>query len=330
MRMSDCRKLIELCRGRKVYIQTHNFPDPDAIASVYGLQKFLEYFGIESILCYDGKIDKLSSRKLTEIVEMQIFPYNQILEEMKEEDYIICVDSQKGAGNITDFIGDEVACIDHHPIFVENEYKYQDIRITGSCATLVAGYFKELDVPMDENTASALLYGLRMDTLQFSRGVTDLDIEIFAYLFKRANQEILEHLIRNNMEFDDLKAYGAAIQNIVLYGRVGFAIIPFNCPDALIGIVSDFILDLEEVEVSIIYAKREDGLKFSVRSEVSEVHAGELTERVMKHFQSNGGGHACMAGGLIRKEQEHLLGLYPDDNIREVFIKEIERTWKNQ
>lgn len=329
--MSDCMKLIELCKGKRVYIQTHNFPDPDAISSVYGLQRLFEYFGIESILCYDGKIDKLSSRKLTEIIGMEIFSYEQVLEEMKEEDYIICVDSQKGAGNITDFIGDEVACIDHHPIFVKTEYHYQDIRLTGSCATLIAEYFKKLDVPMDEKTASALLYGLRMDTLQFSRGLTELDVEMFGYLYKRANEDLLDRLIRNNMEFDDLKAYGAAIENILLYGRVGFAMIPFDCPDALIGIVSDFILDLDNVDVAIIYAKREDGIKFSVRSEVPEVHAGELTSKAMKQFQSNGGGHACMAGGLIRKEQEHLLGIYPDDSIREVFMAEIENsTWDNK
>lgn len=34
--------LIVLLKGHKTYIQTHNFPDPDAIASAYGLQYFLQ------------------------------------------------------------------------------------------------------------------------------------------------------------------------------------------------------------------------------------------------------------------------------------------------
>ena len=62
--MSKLSDLVALCQGHTVYIQTHNFPDPDAIASVFGLQKLLELYGVESVLCYDGKIDKLSASKM--------------------------------------------------------------------------------------------------------------------------------------------------------------------------------------------------------------------------------------------------------------------------
>ena len=48
--MSDIMKLAELCRGKTIYIQTHNFPDPDAIGSAFGLQKRMEYLGISSQL----------------------------------------------------------------------------------------------------------------------------------------------------------------------------------------------------------------------------------------------------------------------------------------
>lgn len=36
---------------------------------------------------------------------------------MTSDDYIITVDSQKGNANILDLVGNEVACIDHHPTF---------------------------------------------------------------------------------------------------------------------------------------------------------------------------------------------------------------------
>ena len=49
--MSKITDLIALCQGNPVYIQTHNFPDPDAIATAFGLQKLLEEYGITSILC---------------------------------------------------------------------------------------------------------------------------------------------------------------------------------------------------------------------------------------------------------------------------------------
>ena len=50
-----------------------------------------------------------------------------------------------------------------------------------------------------------------MDTLQFTRGVTPLDIEMFGFLFPLCDQEVLADLERNNMEFSDLKAYGESM-----------------------------------------------------------------------------------------------------------------------
>ena len=70
--MGKWNELIALCQGRFVYIQTHNFPDPDAIASAYGLQKLLEAHGIGSALCYDGRIDKLSASKMLDTFRIRM------------------------------------------------------------------------------------------------------------------------------------------------------------------------------------------------------------------------------------------------------------------
>lgn len=317
------RKLIEICEGSHVYIQTHDFPDPDAIGAAFGLQKLMQHFDIKSTLCYYGKIDKLSTNKMTSLLNIEIFPYEEIEKNMRSDDYVICVDSQKNGGNIKDFVGDEIACIDHHPTYVEEKYRYSDIRITGSCSTLITQYFKELEVEMDADTATALLYGLRMDTLQLSRGVTDLDIEMFAYLHSKADTQKMTNLDRNTMEFSDLKSYGSAIENIQLFGTTGFAYIPFACPDALIATIADFILSMEEVDVAIVYSYRENGIKFSTRSEDIRVNIGEVTNKALSGL-GNGGGHATMAGGFISKENMTNLGNYPDVRIQEIFLEEIE------
>lgn len=317
--MSKLSDLVALCQGYPVYIQTHNFPDPDAIASAFGLQKLLAAYGVESRLCYDGKIDKLSASKMLSAFRMEMSPYESLIADMKETDRIICVDTQKHAGNVTDFIGDEVACIDHHPTFVPVEYKYQDIRMTGACATLIAEYYALSGIAPDRDVATALLYGLKMDTLNLTRNVTALDIEMLGYLFPYCDPDTLADLERNNMEFTDLKAYGAAIENIELYDKVEISYVPFTCPAALVAILSDFILALVEVEVAIVASFREDGIKLSVRSEDPEVHAGNLLHKALLGI-GNGGGHATMGGGFISKERVPELGNYPQDRIRELFL----------
>lgn len=90
------------------------------------------------------------------------------------------------------------------------------------------------------------------------------------------------------------------------------------------GNTTDFILALIEVEVAVVFSYREDGIKFSVRSEDPEIHAGNLIHDALKGI-GNGGGHAAMAGGLIQKDQEHLLGRYPKESIRDLFLKVLEK-----
>ncbi len=315
--------MAELCRNKTVYIQTHNFPDPDAIAAAFGLQRLLERMGVSSILCYAGRIDKLSAMRMLEAFGIEIYAYEYLREKMKETDYIICVDSQKNGGNITDFIGDEVACIDHHPVFVKTDYRYSDIRTTGACATIIAGYYRELGMEPETDAATALLYGIKMDTLHFTRQVSLEDIEMFAFLHPFCDQEKLMHLERNNMEFADLKAYGAAIDSIRVFDKTGICRIPFACPDGLIGAVSDFILALDEVDVAVVSSQREDGIKFSVRSETDTVHAGNLIHKALEGL-GDGGGHPGMAGGLIPADNIPLLGYLPEHEIQSLFLKALD------
>ena len=312
-------KLIDYLKDKRVFIQTHNFPDPDAIGAGFGLQGILKSYGIDSILCYVGQIDRINTKKMTELCHINIYSEDEAPLEMREFDPVICIDSQKGGGNIKDLPGDEIACIDHHPLIENGDYIYRDVRKAGSCATLITQYYEELSIEPDENVATALLYGLKIDTMNFTRGVTQADIKAFSYLLDRASQDIIESLTMNSMEFADLQAYGAAIESIYVYDRVGFAGIPFACPDAQIGMVADFILSLDEVDVAVVYAHRRDGIKFSARSEVVKVNAGKLIAEALKDIGS-GGGHSFMAGGFIPAENVEKLGSFKDDAIRERFL----------
>lgn len=294
--MKDLARLIEIVSGGNVYIQTHNYPDPDAIASAFGLQAILKHYGIDSIICYDGTAEKLSALTMLDNFGIKMTAKKE-LTEMTMADKIITVDSQKYNSNLTDLIGDEVACIDHHPTMIECEYQYKDVRIVGACSTLIAEYFLRNNIPLEKNTASALVYGIKMDTADFSRGMTELDAHMYAWLFPYADNDLLDRMKINTMGFADLKAYGSAIENISVYGNVGYAYIPFECPDALIAMISDFILALDIIEFSVVYAKRDNGYKFSVRSEIPSLHAGKIIFKALNGVGS-GGGHTRMAGGF--------------------------------
>lgn len=323
------KSLVDLLKGHKTYLQMHNFPDPDALASAYGMQVFLKAHMIYSTICYAGKIDKNSTKRMLDEFGIEAIHIDD-LTDMEKDDYIITIDAQKFNSNLTDFAGNEVACIDHHPTMIPCSYEYSDIRICGACSSVITSYFIESGTTLDVNTATALLYGIKMDTESFNRGVTEFDIEMFAYLHKIADNQRVVALYNNNMEIDDLHAYGEAIRSIKIYENVGFLKIAFDCPPARVAMISDFILGLDVVEFSVVYAIGNDNYKFSVRSELKRCHAGEITHKALGELGGGGGGHFSMAGGMVSVEKIQKLGRNADFIIRKHFLDAIEEENKGE
>ena len=290
-------ELIELIKGHRVFIQTHNFPDQDAIASAYGLQVLLEEFGIISLICHHGNIDRTATAAMVRELGIKLTMDGDDLD-MLETDYIITVDSQKGNSNILDLIGDEVACIDHHPVFFKcDDYKFKDIRMVGSCSTIIADYYRENGIEMPDNVATALLYGLKCDTRDFTRGVTQLDIEMYGYLFPKSDNQMIRHFQSGEIQYEELNSFVDSMRNIDIYNGIAFAFLDFSCTDAFIATVSDFILDIDAVNFAVVYTRRGGGFKFSVRSEFEEFDAGQIISEALSNVGS-GGGHRSMAGGF--------------------------------
>lgn len=316
--MTKLDELLQKINREHVYIQTHNFPDPDAIASAYGLQRLLAYRGIDASICYKGKIDRYSTDKLREIMEIELLNVDDLETVLCEEDEVILVDSQKGNSNIINITGDEIICIDHHPQNEKYQYRFTDIRPqVGACATMIAQYFFENDVPMDERIATALTYGIRIDTNNLTRGVSKLDIEMLYRMFDLCDYDIIHMLENSTLCFEDLVAYSKAISSIEVYDNVSFADTGEDCP--VIANISDFMLALKEVSFSVVYSRKEGGIKLSVRSEKSSLDAGKIIGKALEDV-GNGGGHASMAGGFVpfagTAEEAALLM----DKIKERFI----------
>lgn len=276
----------------------HNFPDPDALASAFGLKELLELHGKECFIVFDGSIDRISCKHMLRNFHIPVSSVHQKLN-TSVEDEIVLVDCQHNAKNVTDFPGTEVAAIDHHPTTVEYEYRYKDVRMVGSCSAMIALYYEEADIMPSKDVATALLYGIKMDTDNFNRGVSRFDIEMYAFLYEYADSVMVQRMMLNTMQLTDLDAFKMAVSDITIIDDFGITCIPMECPDGLVAMISDFILALNEVNISVVYTMRENGYKFSARSEIDDVDAGVLLQTVLSTFGGSGGGHSFMAGGFI-------------------------------
>lgn len=314
--MSMFQKLFKSIQGNSVYIRTHNFPDPDAIASAFALQKLLEKYSISSKIFYGGKIDRLSTNKMIDQLGIEMYNLDEWKEESSEVNRIL-VDTQIGNSNLGDMNGHDVICVDHHPAFHDITYRFSDIRSeVGACVSIVASYYLEEGVPISKEVATAIMYGLKIDTANLSRGVTRLDLDVFYQLYPLANLDYINMWELSTLQLSDMKAYAYAISNIEVIEDFSFANTGASCPEALVANISDFMLSIAEVRICIVFSVKENGIKLSIRSERNSYHSGEIAYRALQNI-GNGGGHYSMAGGFVpcsneEKEVERMMSLIKD------------------
>lgn len=295
--MTKLEEILSFIKGKSVYVQMHNFPDPDAIASAYGMKCLLEAEGIKAEIVYKGNIEKTVTAKMVKLLNIDILEINSA-DELDSDREVIIVDAQKGNANIVDTHSDKTICIDHHPIYNNNNYVLSDIRPeTGACASIIASYYMENNIEINMHMATALLYGIKMDTADMKRGVTQLDLDMFYKLYNLADHKVLNNLDTSVRQYDDLKAYAYAISNVDIHKDVCFASVGNNCKESLIASVCDFIMTLDGIDFAVTYSAKDEGIKLSIRS--SGVYdAGRISNRALKEI-GNGGGHELMAGGFI-------------------------------
>ncbi len=299
-RIEDLAAVLKEAPGA-VFIQTHDVPDPDAIASAFGLRYLLSRFGVESKIVYDREFEKIDARRMVELLGIEMSLASEVAS-LDVEDWIVIVDGQQGNANIVDLGCVGVAVIDHHEHrdteAPSGEYRYSDIRPSnGSCSSIIAEYFLGSGEVPPRLVATALVYGIFIDTDNLTRAVSDLDAEMFWRLRSFADADLIRKLRGSQITLRDLASYAEAFRTVEAYGRIGFLRLE-GADDSLVGAANDIVLSLDEVDASIAFSVRPDGVKVSVRSIVDNIHADELSRAVVKGI-GFGGGHAHMAGGFI-------------------------------
>jgi len=297
--MTKLDKLVDLLKESpdEVFIQPHNVPDPDAIAASFGLQKLLEIRGIEAQIVYENEIEKANSSKMLELFGIQLCLASEVAT-LGKEDWTVLVDVQKGNSNVTDLVTDEVAVIDHHEYMGSNGYKLEDIRPeVGACSTIITQYYIENKIEIPRNIATALLYGIFMDTDNLTRGVSELDINMFYQLYSISDINLITELKGNQISREDLQDYAKAFKTVEVYGEIGFLYLD-NGNDSLLGASSDIVITIAGVNVVVAYSPRAKGYKFSTRSIRKEIKANSLVRFILEG-RGFGGGHDSMAGGFL-------------------------------
>lgn len=296
-------KLNELLKFNHIVIQCHDNPDADAIACGYGVYSYLRSHGRQARLVYGGR-EPIRKSNLILMVKTLNIPIEYV-RELEKPELLLTVDCRYGEKNVQRFQGGTIAVIDHHKARMEELPAMREIRDNyGACATIVWDMLCEegFDAGADENLATALYYGLFMDTgkLQELCHPKDKDLrDALEFRCSRANLFLFQN---NNLSLEELRIAGEALAGYEYDPDDRFAIAQAErCDPNILGVIGDILIEAESVDVCIACCMLDGGAKLSVRSCVRETRADELAAYIAQGLGS-AGGHIHKSGGFLRED----------------------------
>lgn len=313
------RFLQQFLDKKKICIQCHNNPDPDTLASAFGLYCFFTDRGIETKIIYGGpqKIDKFN---LCYMIKQCGIPVCHV-SELPETELLLIVDGQYGQGNVEKFNAPLTAVIDHHMcVQEETERTYIDPQYQ-SCSTMIWELLEEEGYPVktNEKLCIALLYGLYIDTASFSDLYREKDTKMKLAL--NGKYPLFDRLSKSCMTVAEMMIVSDAIYCHYFEYSKRFAVISaLKCEPAILGIIGDFVIQVDVILVSFTYTKTNESYQISVRSCDNKILANELAASLCEGIGS-GGGHAQKAGGRISIEKYE--DMYGDEDFFDFIIRKL-------
>jgi nanoRNase/pAp phosphatase (c-di-AMP/oligoRNAs hydrolase) len=261
--------------GTRMLVLTHRNPDPDAIASAVALQAIAASRGVAADIVYEGEIGIQENRAFVNLLGIELLAREQA--EMEEYDTVAVVDLAGATDATVESTVD--IYIDHAEPDTEIGATFEDVRPNvSSTSTILTKYIQEFDLNLTEEVATALLYGIRAETLDFKRDTTPADLTAAAYLYPFADHDTLEQVESPSMSPETLDVLAEAIRNREVRGshlvsNAGF----IRDADAL-GQAAQHLLNLEGITTSAVFAITDDTIQLAARSKDIRMNIGSVLE----------------------------------------------------
>lgn len=304
-------KLSTLEKYNNIVIQMHDNPDADAVGSGYAIYKYLLSKNKNVRLVYSGN-RKITKSNIVLLINSLKIPVEYV-EYLEKPELLITIDCQYGEGNVRKFDAENIAVIDHHNTGRLSDEMSEIRSQIASCSTVCFDMLRRegFDINSDISVSTALYYGLFMDSNGFAEVRHPLDRDMIDEL--NVDNALIKRLVYSNFTISELETAGIALIRYSYDENRHISIIKSKpCDPNILGLIGDLVLQVDTIDVCIIYNECPGGYKLSVRSCVVEVAANDLASFMTEDI-GNGGGHNDKAGGFISesrfKEKYNDLGI---------------------
>ena len=282
--------------GEKIHILLQHDPDPDAIGSALALRELLGRNRTTTPIVTFGSVSRPENLAMIELLEIQI---DHITPDDLHKDgaRLALVDVQPPYYEQT--LGRVDLVVDHHPKRTNFKARFADLRTGyGSTATIFTEYLRAAGMEPSQRLATALLYGIKTDTLFLERGSNLADLGAFSYLYPLANKAMITRIERPALPREDLEAMGRALGHLQVDNAVAVIHLGEVNREDVIPQMAEFCLQIEGVDWGVVSGLVDDRVVISVRNVGYVKSAGEIMKKLYDDIGS-AGGHRAMAKAVV-------------------------------
>jgi nanoRNase/pAp phosphatase (c-di-AMP/oligoRNAs hydrolase) len=261
--------------GDTLAILAHRSPGPDSIASAAALKAIAEARDGEADILYEGEIGHQENRAFVNLLGIELSPLGDA--DLDDYDTLALVDCAKASEPVVEGAVD--VFIDHFEPDVDYDATFQDVRPNvSSTSTILTKYVQEFDLSLPEEVATALLYGIRAETLDFKRDTTPADLTAAAYLYPFANHDTLEQVESPSMSPETLDVLAEAIRNREVKGSHLVSNAGFIRDRDALSQAAQHLLNLEGITTSAVFAIADDTIYLAARSKDIRMNIGKVLQ----------------------------------------------------
>jgi len=276
----------------------HSNPDPDAIAAAVALVRIARSVGVPADVYYHGEISHQENRALVNRLGYDLRTLGP--DEVPEAEAVALVDHSEPGVN-DDLPRDLVPAIviDHHPSDGEVRGEFVDVRVgVGATSTLLTDYLRGVGLTPDPDVATGLLYGIRVDTSDFTRETTVEDLEAAGVLLPHVDRDAVAEIESPSVSGDTLDTIARAIRNRRIRGEALVSCVGAISDRDTLAQAADRLLTLEAVSTTLVCGFMSGTVYISARTRGTDVDLGATLRTAFGDIGS-AGGHADMAGAQI-------------------------------
>jgi nanoRNase/pAp phosphatase (c-di-AMP/oligoRNAs hydrolase) len=318
-RLTSERFLHAVGSYRRIVLLSHVNPDPDALASMFGLKTLLACRFPDTVveMTVDGMIARAENRAMVKLLGLKLLPVERVKPD--SDTAFVMVDSQPHTGRRASEAITPLAVIDHHETGGDLEgVSYIDVRgAIGATSTIIADYLFQENCLIPPGLATALYYGIDSEIAGYPREAGPPDDQALERLFPLADKDLLAQIRNPKLPQDYFATIQHSLANAFLYQDVVISWCGRVAQPDIIAEMADFFVRFDQVNWALTMGQFEDKLKLSIRVGLLGAHSGDVLREVVDG-SGTAGGHDKRAGGAI---------ILPDDRPETVdkYLIEIRR-----